>query len=582
MTYLRVLPSAGSHPCLVILPSTPVQGMVVCCNGDAEVGDGSWDGTLDASGHPLSTPTNQLALVFKAGPARLVDQGVSWFSDRGVIVVHPQSPGAWDDVKLFVTIQALVALYSLPPAAPVFLTGLSAGGAGTWKCGKNHAAYFHALSPIAGSTYPGGPLPTQFAGTRVWAFHSANDNTVPVAWDVGVPTAFAGTAPWPLAWVDEISGVPILDTHPDHPTAVAHTGGPKIFGITHDYTASFDPATGWTWAPGIAAPTSKLAITIFATGDHDAWDRAYGTGLADFNSVFWNWAIGSAVTVYAPPPPVVPKVTAPQLAAVAAAVAGVGTARAALDAANAAVHTSALAQGIACAAADAALVAEASASAAVEAAQADEAAAAAALGVAQAAEAYQTAAVALAASVEAAASGAVDAAGAALDVSEAAEADARVVLSSADADVVDAVARVTDATAALNAAVTARAAAAFAVQNAEGDADGDQHQVSLATAAHHNRAAALAAAVSAHGDASSALATAAGAVANKSAALAAAVLAHHAKLAALQAALAADKTAGVATAALATTRDTALAGLDAAVAGLLAAQGALAGEVLPG
>ena len=65
----------------------------------------------------------------------------------------------------------------------IYLTGVSAGGNGTWEIGLHHPDRLAALAPIMG--YYGWPFSVpenicDLAGVPVWAFHGENDETTPL------------------------------------------------------------------------------------------------------------------------------------------------------------------------------------------------------------------------------------------------------------------------------------------------------------------------------------------------------------------------------------------------------------------
>jgi predicted peptidase len=65
----------------------------------------------------------------------------------------------------------------------IYLTGVSAGGNGTWSIGLRHPERFAALAPVMG--YYGWPFSVpenicDLTDVPVWAFHGEKDETVPL------------------------------------------------------------------------------------------------------------------------------------------------------------------------------------------------------------------------------------------------------------------------------------------------------------------------------------------------------------------------------------------------------------------
>jgi predicted peptidase len=98
------------------------------------------------------------------------------------IVVMPQCPRTvwWD--KAFIDMETALSRteeeYAIDPKR-VYLTGLSLGGFGTWTYGALHADRFAALMPICGGGNPADA--EKLARLPIWAFHGADDQTVPPA-----------------------------------------------------------------------------------------------------------------------------------------------------------------------------------------------------------------------------------------------------------------------------------------------------------------------------------------------------------------------------------------------------------------
>ena len=98
------------------------------------------------------------------------------------LVVMPQCPkNVWWD-KAFDEMETALGQtekeYSVDPAR-VYLTGLSMGGYGAWIYGAAHADRFAALVPICGGSHPEDA--ERLAIIPIWAFHGADDQTVPPA-----------------------------------------------------------------------------------------------------------------------------------------------------------------------------------------------------------------------------------------------------------------------------------------------------------------------------------------------------------------------------------------------------------------
>jgi predicted peptidase len=125
------------------------------------------------------------------GPPKLLHDGTPTEAARRLtsdfIVVSPQCPKGkwWDHDTLMGLLDSIIASYPVDPAR-VYLTGLSMGGYGTWELGLSHPERFAAIAPVCG----GGSFGTLFVASThhraalrslgVWAFHGANDPTVPV------------------------------------------------------------------------------------------------------------------------------------------------------------------------------------------------------------------------------------------------------------------------------------------------------------------------------------------------------------------------------------------------------------------
>jgi predicted peptidase len=107
------------------------------------------------------------------------------------IVVSPQLEDnyhEWDSrlELLNVLLLQIQSRYSVDPSR-IYATGLSMGGAGTWKIALRFPGRFAAIVPVAGFyTFESRDLPPRIADLwdiPIWAFHGARDSTVPLYQD---------------------------------------------------------------------------------------------------------------------------------------------------------------------------------------------------------------------------------------------------------------------------------------------------------------------------------------------------------------------------------------------------------------
>lgn len=126
-------------------------------------------------------------------PRKLEDQ-----TDFPFIVVSPQTDGEhefWSETEignaLSTLLQEIQTSYAVD-AKRIYLTGVSAGGNGTWEIALRNPARFAALVPVAG--YYGFPfkVPDNICDLKdvpIWAFHGAKDETVPLEAEEGLVMA---------------------------------------------------------------------------------------------------------------------------------------------------------------------------------------------------------------------------------------------------------------------------------------------------------------------------------------------------------------------------------------------------------
>jgi predicted peptidase len=315
-------------PYLVFLPngysaSGGPYPLVLSLHGNGEVGNGSSDGTLAASAG------NQLGYLFANGPLPLIRNGSTYFGDRKVIVVQPQSNlgggAAFNAQRLDATMRHLLATYQID-GSRIYAMGLSAGGGGIVRFAYHYGATasyrLAVIVPFAnieglGTTYTDF---SRFAGAITWFIGCSDDGIAPPIlvsgriWG-GYGEGFAGGISRYIEQAAKGGAVPAssirnrcISTHPD--LAAIAAGGFNANGtipaaqLTGTRTARFDPAStaGWSWvADQVFTAGSRLQVTIRDGGGHSGWSQTMGTGSAP-NLPFWNWLLaqrlGQAPTGY--------------------------------------------------------------------------------------------------------------------------------------------------------------------------------------------------------------------------------------------------------------------------------------------
>lgn len=121
--------------------------------------------------------------VTKHGPPKLVQTNANF----PFIVLSPQCPPGegWQTAALTVFVKEMERKYPIDPDR-VYLTGLSMGGAGTWKMILKQPDLFAAAVPICGDgdtnslPYLGAAQLDKIRKLPIWAFHGEKDEAVPV------------------------------------------------------------------------------------------------------------------------------------------------------------------------------------------------------------------------------------------------------------------------------------------------------------------------------------------------------------------------------------------------------------------
>jgi predicted peptidase len=126
--------------------------------------------------HGASERGGPLDNVKRTGLPRLIEEG----ADYPFIIISPHCPPDewWNLAAVEELIGQVAREYRVDPGR-IYLTGLSMGGFGVWALAERHPERYAAVIPICG----GGELtrPAALRDLPIWAFHGAEDLTVPPA-----------------------------------------------------------------------------------------------------------------------------------------------------------------------------------------------------------------------------------------------------------------------------------------------------------------------------------------------------------------------------------------------------------------
>ncbi len=304
-------------PYLLFVPSSYVSTgaacpLVVCLDGDGEVGNGSSDGTLTPSS------TNQLAYLLGNGPLSLIAQGSTYFGTQGVLVLEPQSvlrddPG-YSANRVDLTLHLVLAGYHIDPAR-IYTMGLGAGAGGlvrwAYAHGRDPAYQMAAIVPIGnvqglGTTYTDF---SQFTGAATWFVNDSDDTvgcplfTTGRLWN-GYGDGWAGSIARALeqavaggALEASSAKARCLTTHPDVAAIAASNFNTTTIipasSLSGTWTGSYQSSNpaGWTCAPGeYFAAGSRLQLTLRQGGGQGGWTQTFGSGGTP-NLPFWTWLL---------------------------------------------------------------------------------------------------------------------------------------------------------------------------------------------------------------------------------------------------------------------------------------------------
>ena len=125
--------------------------------------------------HGVGERGTAIESVKKHGPPKLVDQGKKF----PFILASPQCPENefWSTAVLSSFLDEIEKIYKVDRSR-VYVTGLSMGGAGTWKLATAYPDRFAAIAPICG--WGDTTAVCSLRNVPVWAFHGKKDPVVPI------------------------------------------------------------------------------------------------------------------------------------------------------------------------------------------------------------------------------------------------------------------------------------------------------------------------------------------------------------------------------------------------------------------
>ncbi len=217
--------------------------LVLFYHGIGEQGNGSED----------------LNRVLFHGPPKLIKNGKHF----DAIVISPQSPNGWFNGGSFLSLfNYLTTKYPIDTKR-IYVTGLSAGGGGTWKSLETHDDKIAAIVPVCGASAVGDPS-AFLQNTPIWAHHNFADPRVGKGTTINNVNRIANTAASVM-------------------TAYPYGNGSNTVA-DDDYTMYFNLTTKtWSSQKGINQPMQKMAFTLYKNGGHDAWTKTYN------NQQVWDW-----------------------------------------------------------------------------------------------------------------------------------------------------------------------------------------------------------------------------------------------------------------------------------------------------
>ncbi len=217
--------------------------------------------------------TNMHPNVIKNGPLKpLYDNGsinmakVDQLDERvrNSIVIAPRSPAWWPSRRAYMNTLLVHNLdeYRIDQDR-IYLTGLSAGGSGTWMIGVDYPDYFAALLPVCGSdndhTADDHAPRLYEKNIPVWAFHGEKDPNGDDE-DFG-PDEHALIT---MGLMDAVIG-----------TVSARSLRTEVYpgSVSEDRSYIFGDSD-WSSSSGVVMPTT-YGVTVYDEAGHSIWGRTY-------------------------------------------------------------------------------------------------------------------------------------------------------------------------------------------------------------------------------------------------------------------------------------------------------------------
>lgn len=131
--------------------------------------------------HGAGERGSDLTKVLRGGPPGLIAKG----REFPLIVVSPQCPlgASWDSQQLLQLIDHIGERFTIDPDR-IYVGGFSMGAFGTWDLASTAPERFAAIVPVAGGGHT--TSAERLIKLPIWAFHGANDRTVPLAGSVNL------------------------------------------------------------------------------------------------------------------------------------------------------------------------------------------------------------------------------------------------------------------------------------------------------------------------------------------------------------------------------------------------------------